>query len=211
MKITVSTFYDPTFLPLAEKTIPNHDAYCFKHGYIYKRLELQNPVKGNGYEKLCKFGLVKAKFDLDTLTKMADGDYLFTLGVDAIITDMDKKLETLIEEYKDFLIVVGSDRAGINSSQQLIRNCPTARKYYLKMVAWILEGGEHDQAYLHSHPENFMIETNQKCMNSYDCETRLEPPGTPGDWSEGDFLVHLAGMTLEQRMGVVNKWLGRVK
>ena len=210
MKFTVLTFCDETFKLMAEITGNNHRDYCHKHGYFCKK-RIFPAFKGNGYERLCYAAKINAEIILQELYLGKENDYLFTIGSDAIITNMEIKLEDIAGEYKDFNIIVGSDSGGINSSQQLIKITPRSRKYYMEMVAWIEKGGEHDQRYMHENPKEFMIETHQNLMNSYDCETRQEPPETPGNWKTGDFLVHLAGMTLEQRMAVLNKWMERVR
>lgn len=210
-KIIVTTFYDQNYLLLAAKTNPNHRAYCGRHGYEYRAKEMTDAFVGSGYEALCRMGFFNVDYAQETLLGMRDGQWLFTLGCDTVITKMDFELEELAKLYVGYEIITGSDWDGINSSQMLIKNTPRVRKYFDEMLSWILGGGEHDQAYLKTHPEEFLVMSAQGWMNAYDHELRLEEFDPKKHWDEGDFLVHLAGSTLEQRMGVIDKWLGRVK
>jgi hypothetical protein len=220
MKIKVLTFYHFNYLALASKTNENHLAYCYKHDYVYTtRLMSENLNDKSGYQILCIAGKVNAQLVLELLeeTKITiagsgfANDYVFTIGCDAIITNMDRKLEAIIEEYRNFDIVTGSDKAGINTSQMLIKNTEQSRSYFKHMLKAIENGCEHDQRYMWDNPKDFICPAPQWVMNSYDTVTRLEGEYDAGNWQAGDFLVHLAGMTLEQRMGVVDQWLGKVK
>jgi len=234
MKIVVTTFYYPNYKGLAEKTTANHRAYCKKHGYQYFEHKMENyntedamdmdirmmeGVRGQefkdqprGYQALCVAGQRNANFAMKMLLKLDPRfDYIFTIGCDAIFTDTSQTIEELTKWYpKD--IMVGTDKAGINSSQMLIKNCNNSFQYFLEMLRRVDAGDcEHDQRYFWDNPRPFIFPVAQKAMNSYDCGARLEPEDDPGNWTPGDYIVHLAGMTLEQRMSVIDKWLGRVK
>jgi hypothetical protein len=215
MKIVVSTFFYPNYTGLAGKTTVTHLNYSNKNGYLYKVNKIEYPVKfKGGYEALCIAGKENARI-VDEILNSAylhhgPPDYLFTIGCDAIITNMDRKLEEIIREYP-FDIVTGSDKAGINTSQMLIKNTEQSRSYFKHMLKAIENGCEHDQRYMWDNPKDFICPAPQWVMNSYDTVTRLEGEYDAGNWQAGDFLVHLAGMTLEQRMGVVDKWLSKVK
>jgi hypothetical protein len=211
MKIVVSSFNYTNYNEFANKTKKNHLYYCRKNGYTYISQEVKESLQGfNGYDILCKAGKVNAQIINNNLSSYAENGYLFTLGCDAIITNMDRKLEEIIREYP-FDIVTGSDKAGINTSQMLIKNTEQSRSYFKHMLKAIENGCEHDQRYMWDNPKDFICPAPQWVMNSYDTVTRLEGEYNAGNWQAGDFLVHLAGMTLEQRMGVVDQWLGKVK
>lgn len=210
MKFIVTTFYYPNFKPLADKTTLNHRAYCEKHGYIYNPYTFTEVPKGNGYQKLCQAGKDNAILALRTLQTQTKADYLFTIGCDALFTNMDLTLEGLVKSYKDFDIVIGTDWDGINASQILVKNSKVSKKYFLEIMVYLGKGGEHEQTFFKENLRKFIHKVPQRVINSYDHELRHETLNPVQHWQVGDFIVHFAGSTLEQRMSVIDKWLGRV-
>lgn len=218
MRFVVTTFYDQNYKQLAEKTNPNHQAYCDRHGYEYMVKELPGSFKGDGYHALCEMGKTNADYIVETLNKTKTTDWIFTIGCDAVITEMNLKLESIIEYFEGYQIITGSDWDGINSSQMIIQNANSTYQYFRRMrdlLEWnkIYIGYyyEHDQHFLKTNPRDFMIESPQRFMNSYDHELRKEQFDKSKHWFEGCFLVHMAGSTLEQRMDRVDYWLGKAK
>lgn len=209
--IFFSSFHYQNYKKLADKTTLNHKKYCEKNGYDFWPHRINDSLDDkSGYDILCIAGKMNAIIIFDFLRQMNSNDYLFTIGCDAVITNTDIKLEDIIDQYKSD-IICGSDPAGINTSQLLIKNTEQTRQYFKDMLKYIESGGEHDQRYMWDNRREFMFETNQHVMNSYDCVARLEGENHPSNWQEGDFLVHLAGLTLEQRMSRIDYWLGKVK
>ncbi len=211
MKIIVTTFYYLNFKLLAQKTVPNHRAYCEERGYTYNPYMFNDEGMAEGYDGICRAGKANALLAHRTLSVQTKADYLFTIGVDAIFTNMKNTIESLIEKYKNYEITVGTDWDGINTSQMLIKKSKTSRKYLLEILAYIAKGGEHDQRYFKENPRPFIAKAQQKEMNSYDHELRLEEFDNAKHWQDGDFILHMAGSSLENRMAVIDKWLGRVK
>lgn len=211
MNFIVTTFYYPNFKSLADKTTPNHRAYCNKHGYTYNPFVFSEELTGTGYQKLCQAGKANAILALRTLQIQSKADYLFTIGCDALFTNMDITLESLVEYYEGMDIVIGTDWDGPNASQLLVKNSKNSRRYFQEIMAYIANDGEHEQRYFKDYPRPFIARAAQKKINSYDHELRLEEFNDKRHWTEGDFILHMAGSTLEQRMSVMDKWLGRVK
>ena len=214
MKIIVSTFYYPNYKDLAEKTVwQNLLQYCRKHDYEFLPFAIDEMPTGTPYEIACKACRLNTQLILKTLEDRFDScDYFFHRDCDSIITDMDKSLESLIEFYKDYDIVTGSDRAGISMGQVLVKNSFRARKYLTEILCGIDSGTyEHEQKYMWNHPVDFLKETPQRWLNAYDCVGRLESADDPSNWRDGDFLVHLAGLNLEQKINRLDYWMGKVR
>jgi len=187
--------------------------YCHKQKYELIVNLLPQDTEGCTPNDL----LVKAGFDniqtiLNHLETRPDVDAVFQIGSDAIITNTDIKLEDLMKPYEKFDIVTGSDRAGISASQMFVRNTSTAKRYLKDILEGIASGAYlHDQDYMWKNRAVFVFPTLQRVMNSYDSETRLEPIDKQSTWHEGDFLVHLAGIPIDQRMKRLDFWLSKVK
>lgn len=213
MNIIVTSFYYPNYAELAQKTIyKNLSDYCYKHGYWLKVYALPDPKETDPYKLACMACRKNTEILLELLTDYPHYDYVWHRDCDSIITDMSVTLEGCAGFYKSppYEIIVGSDKAGVSMGQVLVHNTPTAREYLKAILDAIDAGEEHEQSYMQKNLKPFIAVTPQRWMNSYDCEARLEKDD-PGQWQEGDFLVHLAGLNLEQKMSRLDYWMGRVK
>ena len=213
MKIIVSTFYYPNYKELAEKTVwKNLKDYCLRHDYEFMPFAIEATPTGTPYEVACKACRLNTQLILKTLEERGDCDYFFHRDCDSIITDMSVKLETLAEYYKEYEIITGSDKAGISMGQVLVKNTYQTRKYLAMILAGIDSGFyEHEQKFMWSNPVDFLTTTPQDWLNAYDTEARLEPFEVGVSWKPGNFLVHLAGLNLEQKMNRLDYWLSKVK
>lgn len=210
VKIIVSTFYYPNYDPLAEYTVKeNLSGYCLRHRYELIPYRLDEPIDPDPYKMACRACFKNTELILDTLEKRPDAEYVFHRDCDSIITDMNRKLEDFALLYP-FDIVIGSDKAGLNAGQMLVKNTEQARKYLREFLDHKSKY-EHEQDYMAKNPKPFLHVVPQRVMNSYDTESRLEQFDPMASWQEGDFLVHLAGLNLGQKMKVVQKWLGKVE
>ena len=213
MKIIVSSFYYPNYKDLADKTIyQNLKHYCEKNGYEFLPFALESMPEGTPYEIACQACRLNTQLILKTLEDRQDFDWFFHRDCDSIITDMDFKLDSIIALYPNAEIITGSDIAGISMGQVLVKNTYRVKKYLAMVLAGIDSGSyEHEQKFMWANPVEFLKETPQRMMNSYDCEARLENDVAPSSWQEGDFLVHMAGLNLEQKMSRLDYWMGKVR
>lgn len=208
MKIAMSTFYYTNFSKLADKTVPVMREYCRKHGYAFFEQQIEDESTDET-KNIISAGIHNLEIPLGLLENQDWIDVLFVCGVDVVITDSEKKIEYILNGDK-YKILTGSDWDGISTSQMIIKNHELSRLYLLDGIDEIEDGDfEHDQEYFKRRRNDWIFPTEQRVMNSYDCEARMEGKENPGNWQEGDFLVHMAGMTLKQRMDRVDYWLGR--
>jgi hypothetical protein len=199
------------FKELADQTFDNLEEYCRKWGYRFEPYILQEEIEGTAYEVAVKACRKNSELLLKTLEDNHSCDYVWHRDCDSIITNMDISLESIIGKYPSppYEIIVGSDKAGLSMGQVLVHNTPTGRQYLQDILDGIDRGEEHEQTYMGKNMKGFIAVVPQRVMNSYDCEARLEPDD-PGNWQAGDFLVHLAGLNLNQKMEVLPKWMSRV-
>jgi len=209
MKITVMSYYWPNYRPLAERTVDeNLREYAKKHGYEFIAYALETKVEEDTYKASCEAGVKKAELVLRTLKIFPDADYVFHRDCDSIIMNMGIGIEEIISRYP-YDILTGSDKAGISDGQMIVKNTEKAKKYISQYLA-NRDNYEHQQDFMWTNPAPFLFGTPQRVMNSYDCESRLEPLNDESNYQGGDFLIHLTGLTIEQRMKVLEKWMGRV-
>ena len=210
MKVVVTSLYYENYTELAKITVYRNLAwYAFRLGYAFVPYFVQDAVDPDPYKMACKACVKNTELILKTLNDYPDAEWVFHRDCDSIITNMNRKIEDIYLEYT-YDILTGSDKAGVSAGQMIVRNTERARAY----LAEFLENQksyEHEQDYMAKNPRSFLYMTPQNVMNSYDSESRLEPADTPGNWKQGDFLVHLAGLNLTQKMAVVEKWMGKVE
>jgi len=211
VKIIVTTMYYPNYAELAKKTVEiNLREYCEKHGYDGVVHAVMDDVDSDPYKMACKACVKNTELILKTLNDHPECDYVFHRDCDSIILDMNRKIEAIISEYPpEIELLFGGDKAGLSAGQMIVKNTPKV-KLYLQEFLDAKANYEHEQDFYQKNLRDFIVVTPQHVMNSYDCKSRLESEKDPANYRDGDFLVHLAGLNLEQKMGVVNTWIGRV-
>jgi len=213
VSIIVSTFYWENFKDLAAKTVEiNLRQYCQRHGYKFLAMNLGAPPSTNPNEMLILAGRKNTEIALKTLERFPDCEWFFHRDCDSIITNMDMKLEGIVKFFVDADIITGQDQAGLSMGNFLVRNTERAKSYLREILDGIDNHGyEHEQDFMWKNPREFVKAAPNTWLNAYDCEARLEPLDSLQNWQEGCFLVHMAGMNIEQRMSRLDYWMGKVK
>jgi hypothetical protein len=188
----VATLYTAEIAALGVRTSKVVAAYARRHGYqavIAKdRLDASRPAS---WSKL----LLIERY----LTENPACSWLMWLDADAVITNPERRLEDLVDENVDFL--AGDDPYyALNAGVFLVRNCAAAldmlRRAYAKVQ------------YIH-HPvweQPALAEAMCECapaLRSRVVSRRLFN-SFAGEYQQGDFVVHFAGMSLGEKLaGVV--------
>jgi hypothetical protein len=116
----VTNIYTKNILPLAVITTEyNKRKYCEKHNY-----DLIIKTNNFTYKDI---GFNKIDFVLNTL-KSNKYDWVYWCGCDTMITNYDITLESMIDDNYEFII--SYDVWDFNSDSFLIKNSPTAIKYF---------------------------------------------------------------------------------
>ncbi len=168
--------------------------YAIRHGY---QLIL---VKNEGSMVLTQERV------LQILGHIRDCNYLFFMGADTVITNMNVKIEDIIAKYPDKDIVVGRDINGMNNDVMLIRNSLTSVVYFSNVLNNFKNFYTDQNAMTFIYPEipglNY-IEVPQREFNSM--PYWLYPYGEypEGTWQKGDFVFHCPGLDMETRKKVM--------
>lgn len=197
--------YDEEFLPIVRATDANIIKYTKLHGYrmaeiFLKSIHAENRVE---YFKVTEWKWYEAILDL--FENMPETpDWVWFMGADALVMNMNVKLEDIIEKYKTD-IIVSSDQAGLSTHSTLFKNTPTT-KAYLKHMLSLRDHYENAQYYFQQNPRSFITVVPQNVMNSYDPLARMESPDTPGSYQPGDFIIHFTCMENEKRLELIKVW-----
>lgn len=240
--IILLTLNDEVYRPLADITaVENKKVYCEKHGYQFehitdggeslcgKKLPAKGPDTPPGEVPL-GWGKIYAMQHL--LKKYPKAEWIFNIDCDAMITNMNIKIEDVLKKVADegTHIIIPTDCNGINCGVMLIRNTPIGRAF-LDVVAvseplyrhWYMQENQCIQDLLVG---TFLTEqgvknggtfwTNvsriipQRIMNSYDYKNLpkfkksdiKDILGTDGQWQRDDFVVQFPSTPLDYRIKV---------
>lgn len=219
----------------------NKRIYCERHGYQFFKKTNGFSGKNLGFEKLIVIRDILLNNDLDwiywcgadtmitnysiKLEDLIDDNYNFIIScdvwdwnADSFLIKNDKKsiafLDKIISKYDEY---IDKDHNAKFQNAYLKDGC---RIKWGEQAAII----EECKGNFFSHdikPEylNFIKEVPQKTMNSYLYfyyptsfhQKGLDYKGRNGQWSEGDFLVHLPGMPNDQRVSFALQLIKIVK
>jgi hypothetical protein len=216
MKTTVFTLSRDNYKPLRDITSLNKIEYCKRHNYSFEERLSDFKFSNLGFEKIYR--------SLELLENNKC-DLLYWCGVDTLITNFSIKITDLIDTEHDFF--VSTDANNINVDSFVIKNTKNSKEFFSNIIslypkyandAWAEQQVIIDLIAQHEHIKKMTKILPQKMINSYDY--RLYPEsnfhgstnslshyrqgkdfyGNNGQWSQGDFLIHWPGTTLEQRM-----------
>jgi len=189
-------------------TAPNKVEYCQRHGYGFHH-ETWTESMFPGFERLPV---------LIHLLKCHYYDWIFWLGADALITNLSKRIEDLVDP--NFGIVMATDFTQVQMDSFLVQKKMNGLKLMEKVWGHRDSpiGQWYEQSTLDSLmntsrfrgtvklvPQRFMnayrhkwfsewFEINEKIKNHEDCL------GTNGEWQPGDFVFHIPGRPLETKL-----------
>jgi mannan polymerase II complex MNN10 subunit len=220
MKIGVFTLSKDNYKSLRDITSLNKFEYCQKHNYLFIEKTSNFYFSNLGFEKIYSI--------LELLNKQ-NCDIIYWCGVDTLITNFNIKITDIIDTEHDFFI--STDANNINADSFIIKNTIDARSFFQKILDFYPQYVYHEWAEQQAIIDilgNDMYYNNitkilpQKKLNSYDyniypesnflsalnrLKNKQDFYGNDGQWSEGDFLIHWPGTTLNQRLELAQKYL----
>lgn len=212
-------------MPLADITLPGKLAYTQRHGYGFEHI---THLEGRdiAWDRPVRW--------LQELSKLKENEWLFWTGCDAFVTNPSIKLESRIDNGKDF--ICSADYNILQSDSWLLRNCSRTRRWLGRVIAW--EGMANDEQEAmnielsrHVSMKDFLTAVGkppcegklQRELNGQDVRVKLIPQekinaypmefyphGMQNDgtvWKPGCFIAHLPCKTLEFRIEATKKIL----
>lgn len=212
--IAVCQAWDKNYQPMADITwTHNKKLYCDYWGYPYH-------IKTDGFTFNVSYE--KIKLMLDTMTDHPEYDWVYWAGTDTLITNFYIKLETFIDDR--YNIIIAKDINDINADCMLVKNTEESRKYleYIWSLApkynshsWWEQQAMIDNMDKFEHLFKFIP---QKSFNSFLYKqlyayygSSIDKTGNDGQWEPGDFLLHIPGMSRDQKINVLNQFTGLVR
>lgn len=214
MRVVVLSVYWSNYQPLADLVLPNISSYCNRHGY-----ELVTICKGGQFQSNSGFEKIKV---IRELFEEGNIDLIWCPDLDIIVTNPEIKLESFLEERKDFYIC--EDINGLNSGSTIWRNTQWSKDfldyilseqnkypneqeiiqtqfYFIKYQAKILgHPSINSIAYDYYLPTYGSIKGTQKEI----------PTERQGNWNKNHLCLHLPGFPLTRRVEIFKKILNEI-
>lgn len=208
-KVAIHTHFTNNWEELASITIPNTQRYADKHGYDF---HIEKYPDGN-------VDFVKTKTALKLLDEY---DVVFCLEADMLITNHAVKVESFIDDKSAFYLCV--DVNGVNGGSfiavgengglvlKYTNDAPkTQHEYSLTTEQNVWEHISHIEAVLLKvkilhHPSINSIPYKYYHNYGYiNYNGQPEPTHEQGNWQPSDFICHLPGKPLSERISIFNE------
>ncbi len=192
MNAAIYVYYTPSWQPLADIVLPIVKDYCMKHGY---RRALMPSFENNDWA-------ARKMLYLEML--LVNYDFIWVLDLDTLITNPSIPFTDFTDDEHDIFIT--RDINGINAGSWIVRNTKASRNFVSKIVDNFNE--PHEQIlmnkYLHLVDVKFLPHPsiNSYDYNQYNGFGLSVPAHDQGQWEPGDLLLHLPGLSLEQRIEI---------
>jgi hypothetical protein len=217
-KICIASIYTPNLAPLNAITWGGNKAeYCKRHGYE-GRCKLQT-TKYTGFDKILY---------LDSLIQQNKYDWIGWFDCDTLITNFDIKVEDLFANDTAHFFL-NTDVNDINAGVFFFRTTTEGLSYfnYIKSAMYTFASenkyhlGEEQTAMIKTHNDpafkDIVKIVPQRTFNSYNYDyynynrsRSIDKLGTQGQWSPGDFVIHIPGFGVdrfEENLGHFRKYI----
>jgi hypothetical protein len=196
MNIALMTYNDYNFAELASYTAPTKAKYCEKWGFSFEHLN------SNARDPFWS----KPTFFLNCLERY---DAVIYVESDAVIINQDFDIRPYIEKHE---LILTHDINGINAGTYIAKSTNLVKQFFHAVKS-------HGPLFFNHHPwkdqeaMRYFLQTYpyheiatwmpQNFMNSNIHEIYNYPSYVAGNYKEGDWIVHMSGMSHENRMRVL--------
>lgn len=207
MKIAITTFYTTSYQPLADITTTELKKYADRHGYDL-------------FVNVIPDGNVDYVKTVDARKLLDEYDLVWAVENDLLITNHTIRIESFIDDEHDFFICC--DINGENGGSFIIKNTDWGKnwleytnnlcgEYATEQNVWEKLAIEGKNIKYLNHPSINSIPYEYYApsfgyINWEQYEPRKEKPTHEmGNWEVGDFICHLPGKNLHERLRIFNE------
>lgn len=205
MRIKVFTHWSDEYKIMMALTSVNRLEYCLRYGYDY--------VTRHHSSSDCK--TIQKERELFLIDELKDCEYLLFMGADTLFTNMNIKVEDIINKFPiETKLIIGNCYNGINNDVMFIKSCQESINYFLEVLKR-LDHQPNDQGAQNeigdSFPNFLISRPHQKLFNSMPTWLYPHVPDPKGGtWSEGDYIFHVPGLAIQQRIQCLQDILKKV-
>lgn len=194
MKICVVTMFSPAYRPIADITLPVLKSYCEKHNYQWEIICV--PDWDYSYRKH-EYLKEKMKWDIDVF---------FYIDIDALITNPEIKIENFIDDEHDLFVC--EDVNEVNGGVFILKNTEWAKEFNEFVLAQKAIQVNEQNVYVLCKDDPKIKLLKHPSINSYPYEYYPEYKNITheqGNWERNDFICHVPGKSLSERIEILNK------
>ena len=204
-RITLLISASEEYWKLAEYSAPNKLEYCLRHGIAFtmrKHVRIGDPWGE------------RPKFMLEELERMNDGDWLWFMGVDTLITNMTIDVRKFLGDDAPDL-TIAKDVNGMNNDVFFLRKTESSIRFLREVLALNTKLPDDQEAMKQVIEQGWLTVkfTPQEPFNSYLFdEYRFYRRHYPiavkeGQWEKGRFVLHMPGIPNARRYQLMEKHL----
>lgn len=207
MKFIITSESSESFKSVSDITFPIIQEYCDRHGYEFRPKVVVNPERDSIWERVRSLQAA-----------LKDCDWAVHIDADCLVTNMHIPLTEFIENEKSIVISCAPYRGtpmfndgfcmvrGYDGFNSILDKCwemnrPQDGIFCAQDALW--------RMYQVSWRDFFSVQP-QKRFNSFIWSAYNKPESTPGNWTPGDFILHLPGMTTEKRVELLTRYLPEI-
>lgn len=204
MRIAVSVQFNEAFREVKDITFPVLEEYCERHGYEIILTWIDEPKRSIIWDR---YSIIAEN--------LKDYDYIVHMDCDVLITNLSIRLE----EFCQGPIVIAqclteSGEKRFNDGVAFFKNCFSTHGILRDIQEmpdddFVKCGQDALEVIWRTCPYLFRIE-RQKAINAMPFAKYGMPEGWLGNWSEGDFVLHLPGMRNDVRCQIFREILPKV-
>lgn len=214
-RIAIVALVSRDYQPLADITIEeNKRPYCARWGNRILEFNVEKTdAKKAGYDRMEKV--------LEIMLSRDYIDWFWLQGVDTMIMNFTIPMESFIDD--NYHLIIARDCYSLNGDSVLIRNSREGRHLLYRMISerdWYenmanapyADCSAYDDLSKDPKWKHLIKVVPQKSFNSadYTLYNMAELLGHPGQYSEGDFLLHWGGLPLARRIELAKEHLTKV-
>lgn len=224
-RFAVLCAHSPEYVPLAVHTIyRNFSVYCSEHGYDLRIERSIRPYYADPKSHAGGFSWSRMEAMLD-LVKPCKFEWVWCLGADALITNMNITLEEIVDlaSPDQHIIICGERQALVQADSFLVRGGYRGAELIGGILLTHKTHKHHpwveNQAMIDTLPfwKDIALLLPQHRLNSYqynlygqDVSKGKDCYGNRGNWEPGDFVVHWPGVPFTKRVELFGQYKSRV-
>lgn len=192
-----------------ELCAPNKLEYCLRHG-------VQLTIKKHSDSVVSSWG-ERTEFMIEELERMPQGDWLWFMGADTLITNMTTRLDSILtDDAPDFIIA--KDMHAINNDVFFLRRSDASLAFLQEVHSLKREFGDDQQAMINLLQRDKIgvryetqVPFNSYLFDQYRYYKNMHlSTDSPGHWVPGRFVLHLPGLPVEKRIELMTAKLKEV-
>jgi ADP-heptose:LPS heptosyltransferase len=196
--LTLVTLYNSPFYDLATITAARMRQYAQIHGYRF--VEHRSLLDQSRHPAWNKIMAVR------NAMSSSRSHWILWVDADAVIMNYEHRIEDLIYEGCD--LIFGSDFNGLNSAVFLARNCEWCRQFF--DTVYSLGDINYDPDHYGPKWEQNTIKHLLNNFSGLKDHVALHPENRmnalPDTYKDGDFILHLGGLSIEERLEALTEY-----